>query len=86
MCYGCWLGGFPGVSWWRKIEESGGQLVKQTTHVVDLARYLMGEITSVTCVAALREMNKTYPDATAPDVMALTVTFESGAIGHFSTA
>ena len=85
MCYGRWLGGFPGVAWWRKMDQSGGQLVEQTTHIVDLARYLMGEITSVSCVAALREMNTTYPDATAPDVMALTTTFASGAIGHFST-
>ena len=85
MCYGRWLGGFPGVSWWRNMDQSGGQLVEQTTHIVDLARYLMGEITSVSCVAALREMDKTYPDATSPDVMALTATFASGAIGHFST-
>lgn len=85
MCYGRWLGGFPGVAWWRNMDQSGGQLVEQTTHIVDLARYLMGDITSVSCVAALREMDKTYPDATSPDVMALTVTFASGAIGHFST-
>jgi predicted dehydrogenase len=85
LCYGRWLGGFPGVPWWREFDQSGGQLVEQTTHIVDLARYLMGEITSVSCVAALREMNKVYKDATAPDVMALTVTFASGAIGHFST-
>ena len=85
MCYGRWLGGLPGVPWWRRYDQSGGQLVEQTTHVVDLARYLMGEITSVSCVAALREMHKVYEGTTAPDVMALTVTFASGAIGHFST-
>jgi predicted dehydrogenase len=86
MCYGRWLGGFPGVAWWRRLEESGGQLVEQATHIVDLARYLMGEITSVSCVAALREMDKVYEGTTAPDVTALVVTFESGAVGHFSTS
>jgi predicted dehydrogenase len=85
MCYGRWLGNFPGVPWWRKMDQSGGQLVEQTTHIIDLARYLMGEITSVSCVAALREMDKVYEGATVPDVMALVATFESGAIGHFST-
>lgn len=85
LCYGRWLGGFPGVPWWRKMNQSGGQLVEQTTHIIDLARYLIGEITSVSCVAALREMDKAYEGATVPDVMALTATFDSGAIGHFST-
>jgi predicted dehydrogenase len=86
MCYGRWLGGFPGVAWWRRLEQSGGQLVEQATHIVDLARYLMGDIQSVSCVAALREMDKVYEGTTAPDVTALVVTFESGAIGHFSTS
>lgn len=86
MCYGHWLGGFPGVPWWRRLDQSAGQLVEQTTHIVDLARYLMGEITSVSSVAALREMDKVYADATVPDVSALVATFENGAIGHFSSA
>lgn len=85
MCYGRWLGGFPGVAWWRKMDQSGGQLVEQATHIVDLARFLMGEITSVSCMSALREMDKVYEGTTAPDVTALTVTFESGAIGNFTT-
>lgn len=85
MCYGRWLGSFPTVPWWRRMDQSGGQLVEQTTHIVDLARYLIGEITSVSCVAALRELDKVYEGTTVHDVMAMTVTFENGAIGHFST-
>ncbi len=85
MCYGRWLGNFPGVPWWRKMDQSGGQLVEQTTHVIDLARYLMGEMTSVSCVASLREMDKVFEGTTVPDVMAFVATFESGAVGHFST-
>ncbi len=86
MCYGRWLGGFPAVPWWRRLDQSAGQLTEQTTHIVDLARYLMGEITSVSAVAALREMDKVYEGTTVPDVSALVATFESGAIGHFSSA
>lgn len=85
LLYGRWLGGFPGVPWWRKLEQSGGQFVEQTTHVVDTARNVNGEITSVHCVGALREMDKVFEGTTAPDVMALTVTFANGSIGHFST-
>jgi predicted dehydrogenase len=86
MCYGRWLGSFPGVPWWRKMDQSGGQMVEQTTHIVDLARFLMGEITSVSCVAALREMDKVYEGTSVPDVMAFVATFESGAIGHFANS
>jgi len=85
MLYGRWLGGFPGVPWWRVLDQSGGQFVEQTTHVVDSARNVNGEITSVHCVGALREMDKTFEGTTVPDVMALTVTFANGSIGHFST-
>lgn len=40
--YGYWVGGMPGVLWWRQQAQSGGQLNEQTTHVVDIARYLIG--------------------------------------------
>ncbi|RKY60938.1 MAG: gfo/Idh/MocA family oxidoreductase, partial [Candidatus Latescibacterota bacterium] len=32
---GYWIGGMPGVSWWRRMEGSGGQVVEQTTHIFD---------------------------------------------------
>lgn len=40
--YGYWLGGMPGVMWWRQQAQSGGQMNEQTTHIVDVARYLIG--------------------------------------------
>ena len=85
LANGYWQGGFPGVSWWRRMDQSGGQLVEQCTHIVDLARYLAGDITRVFCVAAQREMHKQYPDSTVPDVTALTVEFASGAVGTMTT-
>ncbi len=85
MAHGYWLGGFPGVSWWRRMEQGGGQLVEQCTHIVDLARYFAGDITRVYCCAAQREVPKTYKDSNVPDVTALTVEFQSGAIGTMST-
>jgi predicted dehydrogenase len=33
--------------WWREREKSGGQLIEQVIHMVDLMRYLMGEPSSV---------------------------------------
>lgn len=85
LANGYWQGGFPGVSWWRRMDQSGGQLVEQGTHLVDLVRYLMGDITRVFCVARQREMHRQYPDSTVPDVTALTLEFASGAIGTMTT-
>lgn len=37
----------PQASWWRRRELSGGQVVEQTTHLFDLARYFVGEAQTV---------------------------------------
>ena len=44
---GWWIEQMPPPSWWRRMEQSGGQFVEQCTHLVDLCRYLIGEITEV---------------------------------------
>ena len=49
---GCWNGGMPGVWWWRQMDKSGGQFIEQTTHMVDLMRYLCGEVSEVHAVAS----------------------------------
>lgn len=85
MANGYWLGGFPGVSWWRNIEQSGGQMVEQATHIIDLARYLGGEITSVSCFAAQRVMHREYSDSTVPDATSMIAEFASGAVASFNT-
>ncbi len=86
MVQGRWWGGFPNRVWWKKMEQSGGQIVEQGTHLIDLARYLMGDIVSVYARAAHREMHKSDAQINVPDVSALTVEFQSGAIGTFQHA
>lgn len=44
---GHWVGAPYRVSWWDDPALSGGQLNEQCTHLVDLARYLVGEIAEV---------------------------------------
>lgn len=41
---GKYFGGVAPVDWWTIKEKSGGQIVEQTTHIIDLSRYLVGEI------------------------------------------
>lgn len=47
LVYGSWVGGIPGVWWWQKKSDCGGQLVEQNIHLADGLRYLFGEPLSV---------------------------------------
>lgn len=90
MAYGGWIGGAPKMtapihSWWVVKEKSGGQLVEQTSHTVDLARFLIGEVVEVWATAA-RGFVKDVPTYTNDDASLCTVRFESGAIATFYSA
>ncbi|MGQ9461702.1 MAG: Gfo/Idh/MocA family protein [Candidatus Fervidibacter sp.] len=80
MVMGYWMGGLPGVYWWRRVELSGGQIVEQTTHIFDLARFLVGDIVHISAATALRALHD-VPDLNVPDVGVVNVWFANGAIG-----
>lgn len=66
--------------WWRDRNKSGGQLIEQIIHMVDLMRYLMGDAVSVYS----RQENlfhREVHDYTVEDVSATVFGFRSGAIG-----
>lgn len=76
---GAWLDKVPPVSWWPKADRSGGPVVEQAAHVLDLARYLAGEVTEVWAAG-----NGTPPDVDGADVdgaTAAALRFASGAVG-----
>ncbi|MBQ8345024.1 MAG: hypothetical protein IJY42_02025, partial [Clostridia bacterium] len=52
LVYGSWVGGIPGVWWWQKKTDCGGQLVEQNIHLLDELRYLFGEPLSVYATAS----------------------------------
>ena len=83
MVMGYWMGGFPEVGWWRRMEESGGQMVEQTTHIFDLARYLCGEVDEVYAAYANRASEK-VPGFNINDVGTATLKFASGVVGTVS--
>ncbi len=85
MVMGYWLGGFPTVHWWRLMAESGGQIVEQTTHIVDLCRYLAGDIDTVYSSFALRYLGD-VEDIDITDVGAVALKFNSGAVGMICNA
>lgn len=77
-------GGLPGTPWWRVMAQSGGQLVEQTTHQVDLVRYIAGEVEEVHAYYALRTLEG-VESLDIPDVYALSLRFDSGAVGVLSS-
>ncbi len=81
---GFWVGDMPGPMWWRTKAQSGGQFVEQCTHLVDLARYLVGEIVEVSADTT-RGFVTEHPGYTVDDAAVVNVRFASGAIGNFTT-
>ncbi len=73
------------VYWWRNKNESGGQIVEQTTHIFDLARYLVGEINEVYGQRSqgLMEEVENYD---LDDTSCVNLHFKNGAIGSISSA
>lgn len=77
--YWCGTGRVMAGRWWLQRDRSGGQLVEQATHTVDMMRYLAGEIAEVFCWENLLALDSSTTDC--PDVTALAIRFESGAVG-----
>lgn len=80
LAVGSWLDKVPPPLWWSARANSGGQVIEQATHVLDLARVLVGEVAEVSALAA-RTPRAAYPDADVDDVSAATLRFQSGAVG-----
>lgn len=81
LTIGYWHGGMPGVAWWRQHALSGGQLVEQTTHIVDLARYLVGEIQEVHAYFAQGVAPLPFPDGDVSEAGVVAMRFANGAVG-----
>jgi predicted dehydrogenase len=84
LVLGCWLDKVPPVSWWCRRDGSGGQMVEQATHAIDLARALAGEVVGVYAAEARTE-RAAFPDADVSDVSAATLRFAGGAVGSLSS-
>lgn len=75
-----WLDTVPPVGWWTDRQLSGGPLVEQAVHVLDLARVLAGEVDEVHAVSA-----GAVPGGTVDVATAATLRFASGAAGSLAT-
>jgi myo-inositol 2-dehydrogenase / D-chiro-inositol 1-dehydrogenase len=73
-----WLDKVPPVPWWAQRGSSGGQVVEQAVHVLDLARLLAGEVTAVHAVA---DAAPPSPGTDVDSATAGTLRFAGGAVG-----
>lgn len=83
MAVGAWLDKVPPVAWWLHRDRSGGQLVEQATHLLDVMRDLVGEVERVSAVGA-RHPRDAFPDGDVDDVSAATLRFTEGAVGSLT--
>ncbi len=81
---GYWLDSTPPPVWWWRQDGSGGQMVEQTTHLLDLARYLGGPVARVFGLAGHSE-RADYPGLDVPTVSTASLQFASGAIANFAS-
>ena len=81
---GSWIDRVPPVPWWSKRALSGGQIVEQAVHVLDLIRLLCGDVVEVDAYA-----NSAPPATPGADVDGATVAIlklKSGAVGSVAAA
>jgi myo-inositol 2-dehydrogenase / D-chiro-inositol 1-dehydrogenase len=80
---GTWLDKVPPVGWWPVRERSGGPVIEQAAHVLDLARLLAGEVAEVFAMGDGQP--PALPGADVDGVTTATLRFRSGALGTLST-
>jgi predicted dehydrogenase len=85
MALGYWIGGLPGVPWWRVKDQGGGQVIEQTTHIFDLARYMVGDVDEVYGVA-FKGLMEDVPGYNVEDASTVTLKFKNGAIGNITSS
>jgi predicted dehydrogenase len=79
--YWCDTGMGSPDAWLRRMDQSGGQIVEQATHTIDMMRFLVGEVKEV---FALQE-NRILKEIDCPDSNAVCMKFENGALGTITT-
>lgn len=81
---GYWLDSTPPPAWWSRQDQSGGQMVEQTTHIFDLARLLVGPVEEVVAMGG-RTPRPDHPDCNVDEASTAALRFASGAVGSVAS-
>jgi predicted dehydrogenase len=71
------------ADWWREKSKSGGQMVEQLIHIIDLARHQLGEPQSVFARAA-NFFHRNVERYDSDDLSALVLGYDDGRLGVFN--
>jgi predicted dehydrogenase len=83
LALGAWLDRAAPPAWWARRALSGGQTVEQATHILDVLRHLVGEVTQVSAIGT--RVHPATADADIDQVAVATLRFASGAIGTLAS-
>jgi predicted dehydrogenase len=78
-----WHADTPPPRWWHRRATGGGQMIEQATHLVDIARHLLGDPALLHATEHPRPPTG-VPDADVAVASAATVAWPDGAIGTFT--
>jgi myo-inositol 2-dehydrogenase / D-chiro-inositol 1-dehydrogenase len=78
-----WLDGTPEADWWGRVDQGGGQVVEQATHLFDLARHLVGEATVVGAASTAAPRSPSDHEIDVVGSTSAVLRFASGAAGAF---
>jgi myo-inositol 2-dehydrogenase / D-chiro-inositol 1-dehydrogenase len=82
LVLGAWLDKAPGTPWWADEAASGGQVIEQVTHLLDVARVVAGEAEVVRADATRDPRGP----GTITHASTSTARFAGGAVGSFSAS
>lgn len=86
---GAWHSRLPAPAWWRREATSGGQMVEQATHLLDLALHLLGDAEVLHAAEVRPERRaggdtpgrRTASDVDVAEASSATLRFGTGALG-----
>ncbi|GGD57899.1 hypothetical protein GCM10011411_17420 [Aurantiacibacter arachoides] len=83
LASGYWLDSTPPVDWWGRQDQSGGQMAEQATHLIDLARYLCGDV-ELAFGLAEHSPRDAFPTLDVATASSASLRFADGAIANFA--
>ncbi len=81
---GQFMTSMPTVAWWKDQASSGGQFIEQTTHIVDLLRYICGEVEEVYAAFGNRILSAKDESVSVADVGTVTMRLRNGIVANIS--
>lgn len=74
----------PQSAWWRCHDQSGGQIIEQTTHIIDLLLYLCGPVSEVHAMASRGCMSQ-IENYDIDDSSVLSLRLKTGAVASITS-